>query len=71
MNVIFVRQLSPAKKLEMYKKIKGWCLFENCRLTTIMHSVLNEKVKDVENILDYDMNVNYMEVYKDYSYGRY
>ena len=69
--MLFVRQLPKEEKLEIYKKVKGWCLWEHCRLTTVMHSVLNEKAKDVQAILDYDMCINYMEVYKDYSYGRY
>lgn len=70
----FVRDLAPAEKLELYKKVKGYCLFEGIFVGAFMFTmknVLDEQVKIVRSILDEEMAVNYMEVYKDYSYGRY
>ena len=69
--MVFVRDLSKEKKLEIYKKTKGWCLDEGCWSLNCMKNVLNEKAKDIFAILDSEMTINSMEVYKDYTYGRY
>lgn len=71
--VRFVCDLSPAEKLEIYKQVKGLCLWESIidNFANTMLDVLDSKVKDVLPIVDYEMAVDYMEVYKDYSYGRY
>lgn len=74
--MMYVRDLSPAEKLEIYKQIKGFCLWEgstqNCLAKINMSKIMDEKVKDIiDIIIDYDMAIDYMEVYKDYSYGRY
>ena len=66
----FVRDLSKAEKLDIYKKVKGSCLFEGCWNLNCMKNVLDEKVKDVLDILDYDMVIDSMAVYRDYTYGR-
>lgn len=74
--VRFVRDLAPTEKLELYKKIKGFCLCESsykngCLAKINMKQIMDEKVKDVVDvIINYDMETDYMEVYKDYSYGR-
>ena len=70
---MFMNDLSPAEKLEIYKQVKGLCLWEGIMDTFVdtMWNVLDSKVKDVLPIIDYEMGVTYMEVYKDYSYGRY
>ena len=70
--VRFVRDLAPAEKLELYKKIKGFCLFNDCTIKYVnMTKLMDEKLKDVFAILqEEDMDVNYIEIYKDYSYGR-
>ena len=70
--VKFICDLSPAEKLEIYKQVKGYCLWEGIMDTfsDTMWNVLDSKVKDVLPIVDYEMAVDYMEVYKDYSYGR-
>ena len=69
--MMFVRDLAPAEKLELYKKIKGICLFEGYNFIDTMKDTLDNKVKDVLPIVDYEMGFSPMEVYKDYSYGRY
>lgn len=69
--MMFVRDLPKNKKLEIYKKVKGFCLWEGYPVYTTMQEVLCNKVKDILPIVDYEMSVSYMEVYKDYSYGRY
>lgn len=68
--VIYVRQLPAKEKLKLYKKIKGWCLFEGWWNVNAVASILDEKVKDVTDILDYEMAINPMEVYKDHVNGR-
>jgi len=70
--VMFVRQATPAKKLELYKKFKGYYLFETGTFdVNELKPILDEKIQDVENVLDYELIVNPMEVYKDYVNGRY
>ena len=71
--VKFVRDLAPAEKLELYKKLKGYFLFENAGKFNIndLLPIMDEKVKDIIDILDYEVFYNPLEVYKDYSYGRY
>ena len=69
--VKFVRDLSPAEKLEIYKKVKGLCIWNGFYTMPTMKEVLDNKVKDVLPLVDCEMAVDYMEVYKDYSYGRY
>ena len=67
---IYVSQLSKAEKLELYKKIKGWCAFEGCWNLNVMKNILDEKVKDIMNILEYDVYIDCMEYYNDYVNGR-
>lgn len=71
--VLFVSDLAPAKKLELYKKLKGYFLHENGGTFDIneIAPIMCEKVKDVMDILDYEIFYNPMEIYKEYSYGRY
>lgn len=69
--MVFVRDLSKEKKLEIYKKTKGWCLEEGCWNLNAMKNVLDEKAKDVMDILDNEMVINPIECYKNYTYGRY
>ena len=69
--MLFVNQLPKAEKLEIYKKVKGFCLWEGYPIYTTMQEVLNEKVKDILPIVDYEMSISYIDVYKDYSYGRF
>ena len=67
----YVGMLPPEEKLTIYKKVKGYFLFESGEWNlNDFKPVLNEKLKDVLEILDYSI-INYMEIYKDYSYGRY
>lgn len=68
--VKYVRQLSPAEKLDIYKKVKGTCLYEGCWSLNCMITIMNEKAKDILDVLDCNMGYNCMEIYKDYSYGR-
>jgi len=75
--MLYVRDLSKNEKLELYKQIKGFCLWEgsakkDCLVHVNMGKIMDEKVKDIiDVIINYDMAIDYMEVYKDYSYGRY
>lgn len=71
--VQFVCDLPKEEKFKIYKQVKGLCLWEGIMDTFLdtMWNVLDSKVKDVLPIVDYEMAVDYMEVYKDYSYGRY
>lgn len=73
--MLFVSDLPKKEKLEIYKMVKGCCLLEGYELVGSMRNMLDEKVKDVKDLLENGMigyePVNYMEVYKDYSYGRY
>ena len=77
--VQFVRDLPKEDKYKLYKYIKGFFLFEEGSLnkfTGTLSEMLNEKVQDVNiDDLEWDLYnygyVNYLEVYKDYSYGRY
>ena len=66
----FVRDLSPAEKLTIYKKVKGFCLWEGIAIMDTMKNVLDDKVKDVVDNLDYDI-VDHMESYKDYTHNRF
>ena len=76
---IFVRDLPKEEKYKLYKYVKGFCLWDDTNLSKFiltMSGLLDEKVQDV-NIDDIEWDlynygyVNYLEVYKDYSYGRY
>lgn len=69
----YVRMLPADRKLELYKKLKGYFLFENSGQFNIndLLPIMDEKVKDVIDILDYEVFYNPLEIYKDYSYGRY
>lgn len=69
--MLFVRQLPKATKLELYKQIKGLCLWEGLPIAETISEALDNKARDVLPLVDYDMCINYMEVYKDYSYGRF
>ena len=68
--MVFVSMLPAKEKLDLYKKVKGVCLFEGYDFVQTMTETLNEKAKDVYGILDYEYP-RAMEDYKDYSYGRY
>ena len=70
---MFVSDLPKVKKLELYKKLKGYFLFENSGKFDIneLLPIMDEKVKDIIDVLDYEVIYNPLEVYKDYSYGRY
>lgn len=68
---MFVRDLPKDEKLELYKQIKGWCLFEGCWSLKCMKNIMDEKAKDIRNILFYDVYIDCMEWYRRYSYGRY
>ena len=70
---MFISDLPKDEKLELYKQLKGYFLFENSGKFDIneLLPILDEKVKDVIDILDYEVFYNPLEVYKDYSYGRY
>ena len=67
---MFVCQLSKNEMFDLYKSIKGYCLWHGQNIMKTMQSAMNEKVRDVHNILFWDA-INYMEVYRDYTYGRY
>lgn len=70
--VTYVRQLAPAEKLELYKKIKGYYLHETGEFNlNDFGPVLDEKVNNVLDAVDYEMSFNPMEVYKDYVNRRY
>lgn len=71
--MMFVCDLPKEEKLKIYKQVKGYCLWEGImdNFMNTLWDVLDSKIKDVLPIIDYDMAVDYMEVYKDYSYGRY
>ena len=69
--MMFVRDLAPAEKLELYKRMKGYSIFNGVTTAYATSGVWDQKIKDVKAILDEEMAVDYMEVYKDYSYGRY
>lgn len=68
--MVTVRDLSKAEKLEIYKKTKGWCLNDGCWSLKCMKNIMDAKAEDVMDILDYEMCINPMERYKDFSYGR-
>ena len=76
--MMFVRDLPKEEKYKLYKYVKGFFLFEEGSLQHFagtLSEMLDEKAKDV-NIDDMEWDlynygyVNYLEVYKDYSYGR-
>lgn len=69
--VQFVCDLPKNEKFKIYKQVKGLCLWHGCNFVETMQEVLNNKCKDVLPLIDYCMEVDYMDVYKEYSYGRY
>ena len=71
--MLFVRDLPKDEKLELYKQLKGYFLFENNGKFDVndLRPVLDEKAKDVRNILFFEIFIDTMEWYKIYSYGRY
>lgn len=77
--MLFVRDLPKKEKYKLYKYVKGFFLFEYGNLNKFagtLSEMLNEKAQDVNiDDLEWDLYnygyVNYLEVYKDYSYGRY
>lgn len=69
--VQYVRQLAPAEKLELYKQIKGWSLFEGSWNVNAFKNVLDEKVKDVRDVLLYDVYIDCNYWYQHYVNGRY
>lgn len=70
---MFISDLPKDEKLELYKQLKGYFLFENSGKFDIneLLPILDEKVKDVRNILFYEVYIDTMDWYKRYSYGRY
>ena len=69
----YFRQLAPADQLRLFKKVKGYYLFEGGVEgwnVNYFKPILDEKAVDVHDALDYDF-VNYEEVYKDYVNRRY
>ena len=78
--VQFVRDLPKEDRYKLYKYVKGFCLWDDTNLSKFaltMSGLLDEKAKDVDiDSLEWDLvgfgeYVNFLEVYKDYSYGRY
>jgi len=70
--MLFVRQLAPAQKLELFKRIKGYYFFEGGASgwnTSYFKPILDEKAIDVYNALDYDP-IDYFEYYSMYTNGR-
>ena len=68
--------------MKLYRYVKGFYLYENGGtlgkdLVYTMSELLNEKAVDINvedlewDICNYGMVVNYLEVYKDYSYGSF
>lgn len=70
---MFISDLPKSEKLELYKQLKGYFLFENNGRFDIneLLPIMDEKVKDIRNILFYDVYIDTTEWYKRYSYGRY
>lgn len=70
--MLFVCDLPKEQRFEIYKLVKGVCLHEGImdNFMNTLWDVLDSKVKDVLPIRDYEGGVDYMEIYKDYSYGR-
>ena len=68
--MVYVRDLPRKDKLELYKKIKGWCLFEGCWNLNCMKNIMDEKAKDIASTLEYDVYIDCMEYYNDYVNGR-
>lgn len=66
----FVRSVCKKRRLEIYKKVKGFCFHEGIPFAETMQNVLNEKAKDIEDILDYDMVNDYMDEYRICSYRK-
>ena len=64
--MVFVRNLPNKQKLEIYKKTKGWCLSEGYWNINCMKDIMNEKAKDVFDVIDYELFINPMECYKQY-----
>ncbi len=67
---MFVRLASPQRRLEIYKKVKGYCAWEGIPFAETMQAVLDEKVSDIEDIIDYDMVNDFMDEYRIVSYGK-
>lgn len=68
--MLYVRMLPADKKLRIYKMVKGFCLWEGIPFIPTMQEILNSKAKDIVGLLYLD-SVNYLDIYKEYSYGRY
>lgn len=71
--IVFVFQLPAKEKLELYKKFKGYCFSEGGTAAWNVNEfkpILDEKAKDVYGVLDYELYINPLEVYKDYVNGR-
>ena len=63
-RVIYVRQLPKDKKLDLFKRVKGYCLWEGADLMYVMKGILDEKIKDVEAALAEEY-FDCMTMYKD------
>lgn len=62
-RIIYVRQLPKAEKLELYKRVKGYCLWHGGDVMSVMKGVLDEKIKDVEAALEEEY-FDCLELYK-------
>ena len=80
--MLYVRQLPKNDLFRLYKYIKGFILYDKAgKLGTdfcfTMSAILDEKAKDINiddlawDICEPGYLVNFEEVYRDYSYGRY
>lgn len=63
-RVIYVSQLPKDKKLDLFKRVKGYCLWEGADLMYVMKGVLDEKIKDVEAVLE-EQYYDCMSMYED------
>lgn len=68
---MFISDLPKADKLELYKQLKGYFLFENNGKFDIndLSPIMDEKVKDIRNILFFEISIDCMEWYRIYTYG--
>ena len=69
---MFVCQMPLKDKLTLYKKFKGYYLFETGTWNVNeFKPILDEKVKDVIDVLDYEITINPLVVYNEYVNGVY
>ena len=70
--VTYVRQLAPAEKLELYKQFKGYYLFETGKFNVNdLRPILDEKAKDVWDVLFFEVLIDCNYWYQHYVNGRY